>query len=119
MDGVTHVYDTVVLWGAYRDTVCFDFSNRHLCYYPVSERVWRKYSDRERREINNGLKTLRTSARRYSPLKKIYHIRQDKYNELYLIEFSQGERSLMIIITNIVFGAPSYAFTYCHTCIVR
>lgn len=118
IDGVRYEYDTVVFWGTHNDTISFIYGNHYLNFYNVTPRSWKKYEDILRDKVKYHIDVINSDKQ---PLaQNSAYIRQDQYNELYLIRFVRSPKGVMIMATNIVFGVPNYTFIYtiaCKTCI--
>jgi hypothetical protein len=94
------VKDTTVVWGTNQgDTTCFMFNGMVKCFWPVSKMVWEREDD--------------PKVKRLVGLDPRADVRQDRFNEKYSILFVTSEKGLIILISNIDHGTPSYVFIWC------
>jgi hypothetical protein len=111
--------DTLVVWGMKGDTVCFRFNYQLQCFYNVSKTAWYKHNDSTRLEIAYHMDQLSEFGKRYYQ----HHtavLKQDGHDELYTVQFIYNDSSVVILITNLVYGIPTYRFQYnakCKNCI--
>lgn len=89
--------DTTVIWGTnFGDTTCFLFNGRIKCFYNANRMVRNRWG-----MGGHGARAANETR-----------IKQDQFNELYEIRFAIGNAGLVIFITNISFGMPSYVMSW-------
>lgn len=106
IDGVFHTYDTTVIWGFHADTICFLFNLRVRCFYNVN---WKHFDRDTHDKVLTDMQGV-GKASVGNGLNQTVSLKQDKYNELYVIRFIYGDAGVIIYATNVVFGIPSYVF---------
>lgn len=93
--------DTPVIWGIRFDTICFMFTTNHLCFFPIGERI--KFESNKKQIIEKYIRD-----------NKITVLVQDFHNEKYTITMMTDQQTgrMLIFITNIDFGFPSYVLSF-------
>lgn len=113
IDGVRNVTaDALVYWGQHRDTICFLFDGHQRCYFNLTHKVFHNLGDTLQSQMEAHQKGLRGIFKSTKDFNFDCVYKQDRYNEVYLIQFHNSVKGVMIVVTNVVFGVPSYNLSH-------
>lgn len=91
-----------VFWGAYYDTMAVSYQGVSLRFYSVGKKNW------EKGEKQKTDKYLNQWEKDYPEVMRF--VLQDEFNDKYMISISTISTGVLLIISNIDRGFPTYVF---------
>lgn len=116
IDGVSMQYDTLVIWGVKADTIAFNFSGSRLVFFEPSKMVWYSHDTEFRAEVEKHIEILRSLDHSDPDSEFKILLKQDRFNELYIIRIVYTKTGVSIFAFNCVFGTPSFVLRYISPC---